>query len=161
MESWWSIGSFYNTTNQAYQYCSISMDTSICSTAGILEMLSNITITNFYGRSLEACFFRSCQAVFVVLTDSVTATAWLQQTSSRLDPASSKGLYLSSPYQPCRITLPPQTNQRRSKINQRRSNQWERVPPKWGNWDKLRLRGNKVLCSYHFFISQRKIGHSA
>ena len=40
------------------------------------------------------------------------ATAWLLQTSS-------KGLYLSSPYQPCRLTLPPQTNQRRSKTSQR------------------------------------------
>ena len=37
------------------------MDTSICSTAGILEMLSNKTITNFYSRSLEAYFFEAAR----------------------------------------------------------------------------------------------------
>ena len=101
------------------------MDTSICSrycSAGILEMLSNITITNLNCKS--AYKLDSKQAVRQPLSSS--QILWAPAASNSLSSAdqqqagsSSKGLYLSSPYQPCRLTLPPQTNQRRSKTSQR------------------------------------------
>ena len=84
--------------------------------------------------SLQA-WIRSCQVFFVVLTDSVGPSRLYPAASnssalsgSRSAPADqqqlgshSKGLYLGSSSQACRLTFPPQTNQMRSKTNQRRS----------------------------------------
>ena len=91
----------------------------------------------------------SSQILWAPAASNSLASADQQQVGS-----SSKGLYLSSPYQPCRLTLPPQTNQRRSKTSQRNLTNERRERSK-GEDKVLRVEGHSSTWLIPILVSKQ------